>query len=441
MLAGGPGPDGVPGYGLLVSDDLDRWEQISPHPVLVPEPPHYAHQPSDVHFMHAAWRDPCVLDMDGWYHAFLCARSPEWSADDAGTVVAHLRSQDLEHWEHLPPLARLGDRVVYAEVPDVFRIGDWWYLLFLDHGWGGTRLNSPSRSDMAGTFYMMSRSLEGPYEWAPEPLLIGCDDDHMGPWAARTLAVDGERWLYFHHAGERPAFGLPKRVEQDADGELWLSYLPLTESIQKEVPAEPAEAVRRQKLHDLADWSESGGMVTGHAEATGTAAIVAEDVTDACLTCRISGEGAARAGVVLRSAGPAGGDMFEQENRGLVVWLDFERQGLAAERCTWVPGFGWGRHVLDQMGHVRPARIRQQVRTDLPSRQWLALRVLVRDRFLEVYLDERWMLTLDAEDHPLAGRVELTVERGAARFRNLSLATLPPLADAVQSVAEERRSD
>jgi hypothetical protein len=129
--------------------------------------------------------------------------------------------------------------------------------------------------------------------------------------------------------------------------------------------------------------------------------------------------------------------MFEQENRGLVVWLDFERQRLIAERGTWVPGFGWGRHVLDQMGHVRAPRIRQQVRLDLHPGEWLALRVLTRDRFLEVYLEDRWMLTLDAEDHPQTGRVELTVERGEARFGDLSLACLPPLADAVRSLAED----
>jgi beta-fructofuranosidase len=432
MLAGGPGPDGIPGYGLLVSDDLDHWEQLSWEPVLVPQPPHYLREPSDLHLMHAAWRDPCVIRHGGWYHAFLCGRSPEWSADDTGALVAHLRSRDLEHWEHLPPLTHVGGRALFTEVPDVFRLGEWWYLLFLDHGWGGTRINSPARSDMAGTFYMKSPSLEGPYEWPEEPLLIGGDDDRMGPWAARTLAVDQERWLYFHHAGGQPAFGLPKRIEQADDGDLWLSYLPLTEPIEEELALDPAAAAARAKPQDRGRWSESNGTIVGRAEATGTAVVLADDVLDARLTCQIRGEGAARAGVVLRSVGAAGTDLFEQDNRGLVVWLDFERGRLVAERGAWVPGFGWGRFVLDQMGHDETRRSVQHVRRALPRERWLGLRVMLRDRFLEAYVDERWMLTLDTGDHAQAGRVELTVERGEARFRALSLASLPPLSAAVE---------
>jgi beta-fructofuranosidase len=436
MLVGGPGPAGIPGYGLLASDDLDHWEQLSRDPVLVPQSPHYRRRPSNLHVMHAAWRDPCVVKVDEWYHAFLCARSPDWSADDTGALVAHLRSEDLEHWEHLPPIARVGERVQFAEVPDVFRMGDWWYLLFLDHGWGGTRINSAARSDMAGTFYVRSPSLEGPYRWPKEPLLIGTGGDRMGPWAARTITVEGQRWLYFHHAGAQPAFGLPKRVEQTDDGDLCLSYLPLTEPVEDELEVNPAEAVLHTKPRDLGHWNESRGVVAAHAKATGTAVVVADDVPHVRLTCEIKGEGAARAGVVVRSTGSPGADLFEQDNTGLVVWLDFERGRLVAERRTWVPGSGWGQSVLGQMGHATTHPVAQQVRLKLPARRWLRLRLMLRDRFLEVYLGDRWMLSLDTEDHPQTGRVELTVERGAARFRALSIASLPPLTDAVGESGE-----
>jgi hypothetical protein len=127
--------------------------------------------------------------------------------------------------------------------------------------------------------------------------------------------------------------------------------------------------------------------------------------------------------------------MFEQENRGLAVWLDFEQQRLVAERCTWVPGFGWGRFVLDQMGHANERRVIEEVDLELPGGEWLGLRVMLRDRYMEAYLDDRWLLTLDTADQPRSGRVELAVERGAAQFRALSVASLPPLADAVQQLA------
>lgn len=428
MLAGGLGPNGIACYGLFTSDDLDHWEQESRDAVLSPHGPHYRREPSDVHFMHAAWRDPCVFRAeDGWYHGFLCARSPEWSADDTGAVVAHVRSRDLREWEQLPPLVHLGDRVVFAEVPDVFRMGEWWYVLFLDHGWGGVRINSPARSDAAGTFYVRSRSMEGPYEWPEEPLLIGGSDDRVGPWAARTLSVEDERWLYFHNAGGKTAFGLPKSVQQAPNGDLWLKYLPLLESIQTPVEVGAAAAVEETKPHDLGRWDESDGVLTGRAGATGSAITIADAVCDGIVSCRIRGEGAARAGVVVRSSGTAGHDMFEQGNRGVAVWLDFERRCLVADRCTWVPGFGWGRCVHDQMGWDRVPRAIQEVGCAPPAESWLHLRVCFRDRFLEVYLDDRWMLSLNTDEHVEPGRVELAVERGGARFAEPTVASVPPL--------------
>ncbi len=429
MLAGGPGPDGIPGYGLLVSDDLTGWEQLSDEAVLRPCPPHYQRQPSDLNVMHAAWRDPCVIrGEDGLYHAFLCARSPDWSAHDTGAVVAHARSRDLVDWDYLPPLAWVGDRVLFAEVPDVFRVGNWWYLLFLDHGWGGTRVNSPARNDMAGTFYLKSRSLEGPYEWPDEPLLIGGDGDRLCPWAARTIEVDDERWLYFHNAGgSPPAFGLPKRIEQATNGDLSLSYLPLLSSVEESLPVDVSEVVSHRKPQDRGRWTASDETIEGRADATGTAAVVSDGLADCRLACRVRSDTAARAGLVLRSHGQPGTNLFEQKNRGLVVWLDFERGRLAAERCAWVPGFGWGRPVGDQMGHHKEPDIIQRVRCDLPRDRWHSLRALVRDAFLEVYLEDRWMLTLEVGSHAGSGNVELTVERGRAEFRDLSLAALPPL--------------
>jgi hypothetical protein len=429
MLAGGPAPDGVPAYGLFASDDLDHWQPVLEKPVLRPAPPHYQREPSDLNIMHAAWRDPCLVrDESGSYHAFLCARSPDWGADDTGAVVAHARSENLQNWELLPPIARPGDRVLFAEVPDVFRIGEWWYLAFLDHGWGGTRINGAGRSDLAGTFYMRSRALDGPYEWADSPLLIGCDADRVGPWAARTLSVDGERWLYYHHAGAgESAFGTPKRVHQGPDGALSLRHIPLTGTIEQPVELDLATAPSRRKPHDRGRWRAHGGVLTGTAAATGTGVPLATGAPHGHLACRVQGRGAARAGVVVRSSGEPGSGLFEQANEGLVVWLDFERQRLVAEQHRWVPGFGWGRFVADQMGRFRQPRIRQQVRCRLPHEQWLALRVLYRDRFLEVYLDDTWMITLDTAEHPQAGDVELALERGTAEFRDLSLGALPPL--------------
>jgi beta-fructofuranosidase len=430
LFAGGPGPDRIPAYGLLVSDDLEHWAIHRRDPVLVPTPPHYQRRPSDLHPMHAAWRDPCVIrDEAGVYHAFLCARRPDWSADDTGAVIAHARSTDLVDWEYLPPIAAVGDRVLFAEVPDIFRLGDWWYALFLDHGWGGARVNTPTRTDAGGTFYLKARRLEGPYHWPDDPLLIGCGDDHVGPWAARTIEVDGERWLYCHenHDGGSTAFTTPKRIVQAADGDLSLEYLPILDRLAEPRIEPPALPGHRQHPQDRGRWRTDGGAIVGSAAAVGTAASLESRATHLIARCRIRSTSAARAGLAIRVGGEAGTDLFEQTRTGLTVWLDYERRRLLVEPNVWVPGFGWGRHIGQQTGWSEPRGPRQQVACPLHRDRPADLRVVARDDFVEVYLDDRWMLTTH---HPAASagdQIELIVERGEAAFKRLTLHALPPL--------------
>jgi glycosyl hydrolase family 32 len=427
LLAGGVAPDGIAAYGMWVSEDLDQWQPAGDSPVLRPELPHYRREASDLNVMHAAWRDPHILRDDaGWYHAFLCARTPECSADGTGAVVAHARSRDLRSWEYLPPIAHVGDRVLFAEVPDVFRMGDWWYLLLLDHGWGGTRINTPARNDQAGTFYLKSRRMEGPYEWPDEPLLIGCGDDMVGPWAARSLAVGQQRWLYFHHNGREKAFGLPKRIEQEPNGDLHLAYLPLLEALLRPVPGSQEPSAHGAKPCDLGEWSRSRDRLIGEAAATGTARVQAEALTDGEVVCEIVSKEAARAGVVIRAFGEHGHAMFEQSCTGLAIWLDFECGRVLLQDAAWVPGFGWGRHIGEQVGQDRKPHTIQEVSVPLQIGHPYRLRVLVRDEYVEVYLDDRWVIS--ASDCPIrSGGVELALERGQAEFRDLAIQSLPPL--------------
>ena len=64
--------------------------------------------------------------------------------------MARLISDDLTHWT---PVAPLWDphRFVTQECPELFRIGDWWYLVYSEF------------TDRFVTRYRMSRSPEGPW--------------------------------------------------------------------------------------------------------------------------------------------------------------------------------------------------------------------------------------------------------------------------------------
>ena len=129
MFAGSSMPPGVQVIGVFVSDDLEHWEAHPGNPVLTPRGPHYLACPQPGDPFPADWRDPCIVrDEDGLYHGYLCARLPEWSHEHTGATVAHVVSRDLLSWECLPPIASPGDRLRHAEIPDLFRIGDRYYL-------------------------------------------------------------------------------------------------------------------------------------------------------------------------------------------------------------------------------------------------------------------------------------------------------------------------
>jgi hypothetical protein len=433
LFIGGQGPDGICAYGFLVSEDLEHWRDELGRAVLKPDPRWYQREPSSMGPMHAAWRDPCILrDRDGLYHAFLCARRPGWSAQDTGACVAHATSADLIDWQYHPPIAELGKDVLFAEVPDVFRIGDWWYLLLLDHKWGGVGVEQPGRQSPAGTFYLKSRSMTGPYTWPEKPLLIGCDDDQVGPWAARTLLVDDQRWLYFHHNARHSALAVPKRIVQGPEGDLHLQRLGLLESLGSEVKmVQPPRALCEL---DSGQWEPAPAGFTGRAEAAGSSVVVARDLCDLQLACTLRGQTCRKVGVVVRSAGGAGESFFQQGRSGIAVWLDFHERRVLARKEVYVPGLGWGRAMGDQMGK-RPWRRRsQQAPWPLDRDQEVRLRLELRDAFLEVYLDETWVLSCTLDEHLHSGDVECTIEAGTGSFENLDIRELPPMATSSQEL-------
>ena len=87
-------------------------------------------------------------------------------------------SKDLKNWEFK------GDfwtPYIYTmhEMPDLFKIGEWWYLVISEY------------SDKNKTIYRMSKSLEGPW-------IAPTDDafDGRAYYAGRTFCLDGQRILF-----------------------------------------------------------------------------------------------------------------------------------------------------------------------------------------------------------------------------------------------------
>ena len=177
---------GKPEQGVMhaASPDLRTWKK---------DPAFLSFAPQDIGYEANDWRDPFVFwnEAAGEYWMLLAARKQVGPSRQRG-LTACMSSPDLQHWQVRKPFWA-PDLYFTHECPDLFHIGDWWYLVY------------STFSDCCVTHYRMSRSLEGPWQ-AP-----GDDTfDGRAYYAAKT-ASDGQ---------QRFIFGwLPTRTHEKDDGD------------------------------------------------------------------------------------------------------------------------------------------------------------------------------------------------------------------------------
>lgn len=180
-----------------VSDDLLAWHKLPDDSFFAPQDRYEVHD----------WRDPFVFwNVEaGEYWMLLAARLKSGPSRRRG-CTALCASRDLQHWEVREPFWT-PDLFFTHECPDLFKIGDWWYLVYSEF------------SEASVTRYRMSRSLSGPW-------LVPANDtfDGRALYAAKT-ASDGRR---------RFVFGWnPTRVGEVDDGKWqWGGHLVVHEIMQ-----------------------------------------------------------------------------------------------------------------------------------------------------------------------------------------------------------------
>lgn len=179
-----------------VSDDLIHWEK-RPEDMFYVSPAQY--EVND-------FRDPFVFynEEKGVYSMLLVSRKKD-SGYTAG-FTAEYCSQDLKHWTDCGAFWA-PDQYHTHECPDLFRIGDWWYLLYSEY------------SDRKLTRYVMSHSLQGPW-------LIPDDDafDGSGFYAAKTASDGKNRYLFGWIA--------TKWEQKDSGGWMWGGNLGVHQLVQ-----------------------------------------------------------------------------------------------------------------------------------------------------------------------------------------------------------------
>lgn len=152
-----------------VSKDLIEWNKVAGDTFFAPTDKYEPHD----------WRDPFVFWNEEMkeFRMLLAARLKSGPSRRRGCTVLAV-SKDLKKWEVRKPFWAPGLYITH-ECPDLFRIGDWWYLVYSTY------------SERHSTHYRMSRSLNGPWT-APENDTF----DGRAFYAAKSASDGRSRFLF-----------------------------------------------------------------------------------------------------------------------------------------------------------------------------------------------------------------------------------------------------
>ncbi len=328
------------------------------------------------------WRDPFVFwnAQQGRYDMLLAARLTSGPSRNRG-CTAWASSSDLQDWQVEKPFWA-PDLYFTHECPDLFRIGEWWYLVY------------STFSERCVTHYRMSHSLAGPWLCPPDDVFdtrafyaakTACDGQRrylFGWLATREGEKDDGNWqwggnLVVHEIADRPDGTLFVRAPATVLGEF-----------RSESPLQPRAV--------LGDWQTTTNSFTS--ESTGRHSLLSlGDLPEQAL---IEGEleidsPTSAAGLLLRS--DSSFDSYYQ------LRLEPSQQRLVIDR--W-PRPGDQPFMLERPLAIRPG-------------ETIRFRVIVNGTCLVAYFDDV-ALSCRMYDHRQGG-LGLFVTEGSASFRNLKI--------------------
>lgn len=367
---------------VATSDDLVQWTKTE-RKLVVPQP---GYDPND-------WRDPFVLwdDEVGAWRMILGARTVEGDRVLTGRTVS-FTSTDLDEWSFDGDFYAPGLYSMH-EMPDVFKMGDWWYLLTTEY------------SDKSKTVYAMSRDLQGPW-------IVPDDDafDGRAYYAARS-AADGDRRFLF---GWVPT----KELDDEKLAWEWGGTLVVHELVQRvdgTLGVKPPQAV-------LDAFAPASALDPVRLEST--------DAVSSAVLAETSGELFRLDATVRVSPGTKSFSLRLYEDAasgdGYEFRFDIADGALVFDRR---PNYPWYRY--DNKGLDRPIAFA----ADTDHR----VTVIVDDTIATIYVDG---VALNARAYVRPGRsVVASVLRGSLELSNVSIARgLAASIDAVRAETEPARA-
>lgn len=362
-----------------VSDDLQHWKKIPEHTFYSPEGKYEKHD----------WRDPYVFfnQETNKYNMLLTARFKEGIPRRRGLTIL-CTSSDLEKWEVEEPFYA-PNLYVNHECPDLFKIGDWWYLIFSEY------------SETVSTRYRMSRSLNGPW-LTPE---VDTFDGHAF-YAAKT-AFDGKNRFIF---GWNPT----RSEDKDNGGWNWGGNLVVHQVDQQpngeltvQVPVSVRKAFNNRLNQTLRTSSKK--VLNNNSEVRISAAGTFDTVVGERMpqTCMISATAAFDKapkdfGVMIRCS--------EDLEKSYYIRIEPSRDRLVFDM--------WPRRVNEQSQMIELER-----QLNLKPGKPIEMEVFVEGNMGVVYVNKRVAMNFRAYDIP-EGNWGFFATDGEVKFRNIELATL-----------------
>lgn len=372
--------------------------QVVMHATSVDDMASWQRHPSDTFgatagYETADWRDPFVFwdDEAQLWRMLITARHADGPARRRG-VIAQCTSRDLSTWEAAPPFWD-PRRYLAHECPEVFKRGEWWYLVYSEF------------SDSFTTRYRMSRSLHGPWI-APEYDTI----DGRAFYAAKSAERDGRR-LFFGWIASR---------EGASDDGAWqwagtMSVLEAEQRLDGTLAFHPADELRETFAQPA--FAQPGSQ-RGEAFASSTVLAAPDGYRDLLtdddapssfrLRARLDiTEGTTEAGVLLRAS--ADGD------EGYAFRLEPKRGRLVFDR--W-PRRSTGTEQWQISGDVPFAvELERPCRLDAGEHE---LEVIVDGDLCVATVDNATVLSTRLYDRP-SGRVGVFVGEGAVTVAEFSV--------------------
>ena len=381
-----------------ISTDMATWEKVSGNPLISPDPRWYET---------VDWRDPFVYRDDdaGCFKMLISARLKDGPQFRRGCVVV-ATSDDLDHWKVGPPMT--SSMLTHCpECPEVFQLGNWWYLV------------ESRYSERMQTVYRVASSPEGP--WGSRKL----DSLDGRRFYAAKSASDGNRrvtfaWIPFrkHHGAKNNwvwggEIGSPRELISHADGTLTCRLLP-------EVDQSYATPVAHKVRPMLGNWQNG---TNPSCDAAGTYAFALLDGPgrdDVLLDAVIKPTAHTEAvGVLIE---PRGGEDLDS---GYCLTIEPMKERVTFDRWPAAMDPLWDSLVLNERHGIEVA---QEIDSPLVERPLAftpkdgryRVQILRKGSAIECYVAEQVVASFRIYDDSDTGAWGLFVQEGAATFEQLA---------------------